>query len=506
MSANPYLNLLATAWKYARGEKLKYIQVYTMFGLTNIVDACRPLLYGWMINGIQAHGLEVWRYAWQYALAYLGLAFIEWSLHGPARILERGLAFNLSRNFMMELYHQALHLPVKWHQDHHSGIIISRIRKAYEALKEFFQNGFMYIHALAKFLMSFTAMLYFSPLFGGIGLILGALTVWIIFQFDKPLIKNLHETNEREHKVSANLFDSLSNINTVITLRLEKQMHRSLLDTIRQVWPPFRKNVYINEWKWFVADILVASIYVITVAGYVYQHYTPGTVFYIGGLVTLVAYVHQFSSVFHDVAWQYNQIVRFNTDVCSVKEMQDTYRQYHPLISGHGIDQNWKTIDIKNISYSHHEDTVTVVDHNPQPQNNMDPFAAISPTNDDSIGGSIRHKPHALHDISLHLRRGKRIAFIGESGSGKTTLLAVLRGLYPPMKGVEIIQDAHGMNEPIEKMDKIQDGRIIRGLESIYELVTLFLRILKFSKILSGIISLWVLTIRTMRFDRLVRL
>ena len=51
---------------------------------------------------------------------------------------------------MMELYDQALHLPVKWHQDHHSGVIISRIRKAYEALKDFFQNGFMYIHALAK--------------------------------------------------------------------------------------------------------------------------------------------------------------------------------------------------------------------------------------------------------------------------------------------------------------------------------------------------------------------
>ncbi|MEO5581408.1 MAG: ABC transporter ATP-binding protein, partial [Saprospiraceae bacterium] len=148
MSANPYLNLLSTAWKYARGDKIKYLQVYGMFGLTNIVDASRPLLYGWMINGIQEHGLEVWRYAWQYALAYWGLAFLEWSLHGPARVLERSLAFNLSRNFMMELYHQALHLPVKWHQDHHSGIIISRIRKAYEALKDFFQDGFMYIHAL----------------------------------------------------------------------------------------------------------------------------------------------------------------------------------------------------------------------------------------------------------------------------------------------------------------------------------------------------------------------
>ncbi|MEP7321298.1 MAG: ABC transporter ATP-binding protein [Saprospiraceae bacterium] len=460
MSANPYLNLLSTAWKYAQGDKKKYLQVYGLFCLTNVVDASRPILYGWMINGIQEHGLEVWRYAWQYALVYLGLAFLEWSMHAPARVIERSLAFNLSRNFMMELYHQALHLPVKWHQDHHSGIIISRIRKAYEALKEFFQNGFMYIHALAKFLMSFAAMLYFSPLFGGIGLILGALTVYIIFRFDRPLIKNLHETNEREHKVSANLFDSLSNINTVITLRLEKQMHGSLLDTIQHVWPPFRRNVLINEWKWFVADILVASIYVITVAGYVYQHYTPGTVFYIGGLVTLVAYVNQFSSVFHDVAWQYNQIVRYNTDVCSVKEMQDAYYRYHPVVSDQGIDQNWNTIDIRNVNYSHH------ADQSMQDASIKKEFSGDTPT---------IHKPHSLHDISIQLKRGKRIAIIGVSGSGKSTFLSLLRGLYPAEEGAVVIQDIQNPDPGKMNGNKTEaHGKKMKGLEAIYELVTLF--------------------------------
>ena len=203
-----------------------------------------------MINGIQAHKFEVWRYAWQYALGYLILNIVEWAFHGPARVMERSLAFNLARNFKMELYQQAMHLPIKWHQDHHSGTIISRLRKAYEALKEFFENGFMYIHAFAKFLMSFVAMLYFTPLFGGLGLIIGVLIIYIIFRFDRPLIKLLHETNEKEHLVSANVFDSLSNINTVITLRLERQMYSSLLDTIQKVRIPFMKNVTLNEWKW----------------------------------------------------------------------------------------------------------------------------------------------------------------------------------------------------------------------------------------------------------------
>jgi ABC-type multidrug transport system fused ATPase/permease subunit len=158
-------------------------------------------------------------------------------------------------------------------------------------------------------------MLYFSPLFGAIGVLLGIFTIWVIAQFDKPFIKALDETNEREHVVSSTLFDSLSNIITVITLRLEKQMEQSLSDKIKYVFAPFRKQVVINEWKWFVADMLVGLIYVVITVGYVYQNWEVGKVFMVGGLVTLLGYVNNFTSVFHDVAWLYTQIIQHNTDV-----------------------------------------------------------------------------------------------------------------------------------------------------------------------------------------------
>ncbi len=40
-----------------------------------------------------------------------------------------------------------------------------------------------------------------------------------------------------------------------------------------------------------------------------------------------------------------------------------------------------------------------------------------------------------LKNISLRLRRGERLAVIGESGSGKTTLIKVILGLLKPFKG-----------------------------------------------------------------------
>ena len=425
---NPYLNLLGTAWRYAREEKKRYLTVYSFFTVTSLINASRPLLYGWFIHGLETQGIAILKHSWIYILAYIGLNFLEWLFHGPARVMERSLAFNLSRNFKMELYHQALNLPVKWHQDHHSGVIINRIRKAYEALKEFFQDGFMFFYGFSKFIWSFTAMLFFSPLFGGLGLLLGIVTIWIIFKFDKPIIKLLHETNEKEHLVSSTLFDSLSNINTVITLRLEERMKKSLFDQVQKVLPPFRKNVVLNEWKWFVADMLVVLIYGLIVIGYIIQQYEPGQVFLVGGLVTLVAYVNQFTSVFHDIAWQYNQIVRYNTDVLSVGEIQGAYKNLHPIEYKETLPDNWTQIQIKKLNFSHH-DTY-----------------------------SDKNKTHSLHDITIQLTRGKRIAVIGESGSGKSTLLSVLRGLYPVEPGIEILQE----------------NNVYHSLQPLFDKVTLF--------------------------------
>jgi ATP-binding cassette, subfamily B, bacterial len=408
---NPYISLMKTAWQYARHEKKQYLLVYSLFILASVVVAMNPLLYGWFINALQKNGLGMIRYAWMYGLAFLGLKLMEWGFHGPARIIERRLAFNLSRNFLQELYHQTLHLPVKWHQDHHSGATINRIRKAYEALKEFFQNGFLYLYAITKFFSSFIAMLFFSPLYGGIGVLLGALTVWVIFKFDKPFVKAVDETNEKEHIVSSTLFDSLSNINTVITLRLEKRMESGLLNKVKDIFNPFMRTVRINEWKWFIADTLVTLIYVITAVGYVYQHTGPGNVFMAGNLVALLGFVTQFTSVFHDIAWQYTQIVQYDTNVQTARFISKDFKKQHLRDDAQELPEKWCSISINGLNFSHKETFSTA------------------------------EKAQSLHDIHLQIDRGKRIALIGESGSGKSTLMALLRGLYDAQPGAEIKVD-----------------------------------------------------------------
>lgn len=417
-TTNPYISLMKTAWKYAKGEKQKYVSIYIRFGLSNLVHAIEPVIWGMFINQLQLQGAAIIRSTWMYVGAYLILRLLDWYFHGIARVKEMDLAFNISQNFLQELYSKAVHLPVQWHQDNHSGATINRIRTAYEALKRFFQSGYEYAHAASKFIFSFGAMLYFAPLVGSFALLLGIGIVYIIFLFDKPYIAALKEVNEKEHVVSSTLFDTLSNIMTVITLRLEDRMEKVVMRKVSDVLPPYKRYVRVNEWKWFVVDTLVGIIYAIILVGYVYQNFTVGETFLIGGLVTLMSYVHRFTSVFHNIAWMYTDIVRYDTDIKTAINIIDSYDALKAEDKAHDLPANWESIDIKNLNFLH----------------------LVENAEESS------KKKIGLHDVEVTIKKGQKIAFIGESGSGKSTLLALLRGLYPAI-GLQLSLDGKAIDQ-----------------------------------------------------------
>ena len=64
-------------------------------------------------------------------------------------------------------------------------------------------------------------------------------------------------------------------------------------------------------------------------------------------------------------------------------------------------------------------------------------------------GVSFRYEtsaPRVLHDISLDVRPGQKIALVGSTGSGKSTLAMLLLGLYQPEEG-EILFDGRPLSE-----------------------------------------------------------
>lgn len=57
---------------------------------------------------------------------------------------------------------------------------------------------------------------------------------------------------------------------------------------------------------------------------------------------------------------------------------------------------------------------------------------------------------YALKSINITIKKGEKIAIVGENGSGKTTFSKILLGLYPPEKG-QVLYDGKAVNVFTEK-------------------------------------------------------
>ena len=417
-ATNPYQELLETSWHYARGMRGQYVLIYVMFTCTNLLASLLPIVFGYFINYLQQEGGDLITAAWIYGGIYVAIILGNWAFQWPARLMERRMAYDISRRLLRETYDRVVQLPLDWHRRHHSGDTINRTRKAYEALKAFFDNGFVYFQTLVRMLFAIAAIIYFSPVFGAVAGLTGILIALAVLAYDGPIIAVTKETNERENELQAGLTDNLGNIITVTTLRLGRQTLKQIDRRIGAVLPPFLRNTRLNEQKWFTTGILIALMYCTIVIGYVYQHYVPGEVFLVGGLVTLIGYVNQFSNMFNALTGQYNTVIRLRADLAAIDPITEAYRQLArpALLPGDRIIKQWHELSVRDLHFVY----------------------------DRSSQGS-----RGLHDIHLELGRGKRIAFIGPSGSGKTTLLYNLRGLYPPDR-ITVSFDGQSVESPAQ--------------------------------------------------------
>jgi ATP-binding cassette subfamily B protein len=407
---NAYFNLLSISWKYSGSRHLKYIMVYIGYTLVALIDASLPMLYGLFVSWLEKDFSAALKHTLWYVGLYILVHLLSWGIKASARIAECNLAHSISKNFSMDILSKVLYLPLQWHGDNHSGLLLNKIRKSGFSLHEFFKNGFNYYLSFLKLILSLFYIIYYAPLFGGISVLIGIMIIWFILEIDKKLVVHLSTYNKKDDHVSAATTESLANIKTITILRIGRQILDGIAHRIDRSFEPFIRYIKVNELKWFVADIAVAIIYSICIIGYVLQATSYSTSIAIAPLVILLLYVNQFTGGFNSVAWLYNQIVQLNTNVTAVDGIVKQYEQCNEITISEKTTKlftSWSNIQISNLNFSY-----------------------IS-----EAGNNI------LDNISIKLGKGKKIALIGKTGGGKSTLLAVLRGLYIHYPSAQITID-----------------------------------------------------------------
>src|SRR5881296_804018 len=108
--------LYATLWRHAEGRRHKVVLFVVLLVLAQVVRLTIPWFFGQAVNALQVNGVEGIRQARNDLLLMLAAVGVAWTMHGPARILERFTALLVRERFADALHAKALALPVRWHE------------------------------------------------------------------------------------------------------------------------------------------------------------------------------------------------------------------------------------------------------------------------------------------------------------------------------------------------------------------------------------------------------
>lgn len=396
---NPYFELLNTIWQYGRSWNKAIVGYYIAYIIAQAALSLNPYAFGHTIDILQHFDpSRIGEVVFWLAFSVI-VILVFWLFHGPARIVERNIALKIQQNYRLNVYEQLSHLPLSWHQNHHSGNIITRLNRAAVALRQFGESQFIYIETIVKFILSIGFLLWLSVPVGLLSLFASFLVAYIVILFDRKLIPLYDAENEIDNRVGAVLFDYINNMTTILTLRLGELTHTNLAQRMRAVWPFFRKDSVLNETKWFTMMLLLSIVQAVLLIGYIiHTLHATGTIM-IGIVVMIFRYQWDLSTVFHDLSVHYSELVRMNTDIKGMQPILNDIKKLAHLPQGAATAREWHTLKVAALSFQHERES--------------------------SQGHTINH-------VEFTVKRGEKIALIGVSGGGKSTLLNLLSGLYKP--------------------------------------------------------------------------
>lgn len=395
---NPVVYLSLKLWRNSQNKKR--VALYLLMSLvSNIIHLSVPLIFALLLNELQAGGVTDKNI---YNLLLLSSLFVisclaTWALHGPSRMLENDNAFLTKAKYKTRFLGGVLAMPLSWHNEHHSGDTNDKLEKGSSGLFGFAGSTFRVVGIISSMAVSFAVLMFFDKGAGLITLIMMFVTVGIIVKFDKKLIPKYQALNRKENKISEKTLDIITNINTVVILRIEKPLLKSIAAKIIEPRDLFWETNKLEELKWFLVSLCTKIMLIAVLDYHLYQIYL-GLPIAFGTIVALFGYANRVADNFFELASFYGDLLKNKARVLNAEELAKEFKPIRNGSNGNG-KRDWRELNANSLNFSYHSDD-----------------------------SADMH----LEDVSFQIKRGEKVALIGATRSGKTTLLKVIRELYQP--------------------------------------------------------------------------
>lgn len=362
-----------------------------------LVDEILPMQMGGAV-GILALGVGV------IALALLVTNYLR-------GVLVVYLQAKLDSQLMLNFFEHTLSLPFRFFQQRSSGDMMVRL-SSNTTIQQMITNQTISIVLDSFLALVYAAILFFmAPVFGLVALGLGAVQVATLIFSTRPMHALMQRDLEAQSEAQGYMVESLTGIET---LKASGAEHRALDHWSNLFFKQLNLSLKRGHLEAVISTITstvrTTSPVLLLLIG---ATYVLGGSMTLGTMLALQAIATQFLNPLSSLvtAGQQLQVAGAHleriTDVIQAEPEQAAKQEVRkaPPLSGR--------IEMKEVSFRYDANT-----------------------------------PPALHNITLTIEPGQKVALVGRTGSGKSTFAKLLLGLYEPTEG-EILYDGI----PLEEMD-----------------------------------------------------
>lgn len=412
-AASPRLSLRDYIFQYLKQTPLAILEVLGTSLLIQGFGLTLPLLTKFVLDEVLPLKLNSLM-----GLLGAGLVLLVITQTAASLLREWLLVFLRARidmRMMLDFFERMLMLPYKFFQVRSSGDLLTRMASN-TVIRDTLSN-----QLIGTFLDGSTVLIYFfillsqSSAFALLALALGALQIIVLLASTKAIHDLSHRELTAQGKSQGYMAEALAGMATLKAAGAEQQALEHWTNLfLEQLNVSVRRNylsVLIGGAQSILRALTPLALLWLGASQVMDGSMSTGTMFALNALAS--AFLGPLGSLVGSA--QQLQVVRAHferlADVSTAEPEQDRTKALPPpYLSGR--------IDLDHVSFAYDSESSTV-----------------------------------LHDISLHIEAGQKVALVGRTGSGKSTLGKLLLGLYLPGKG-QILYD----NFPLAHMD-FQDVR-----------------------------------------------
>jgi ATP-binding cassette subfamily B protein len=347
------------------------------------------------------------------ALAFLGVLLSESLLSFLQVYLLQSVGQRVMADMRDELYRHVMHLPVSWFDHVPTGSAVVRLTSDVEVLGEMFASGIITIVGDVMLLVGIiSVMLWMNLKLSLVTFSILPLLLYVAWAFRRRMRQSFREVRARLGRLNAFLAECIGGISIIQAFNRERDEERRFSDLNASYRDANMPVIFWDASLYAIVEAL-SSISVALIIWYGGGEILRGALTF-GVLVAFIQYIEKFFTPVRDLSAKYSV-------------MQGAMA---------ALERIFALLDTPAGATESETASQPPLDKEEQPQGREDgPLIEFR-----NVSFAYREGDNALEGFSLVVRRGERIALVGESGGGKTTITRLLTRLYEIDSGNILIE------------------------------------------------------------------